>query len=113
MPKVELVTVLSDLGRLADELVFLHEGRVVLRSDKWKLEEGWRRITYRLNDSVKPEGCVSSEGSGREWRVISSNTEQTLAHLHQLGAQRIEATRMTVDEISVEILRCAKKGIQP
>ena len=105
--------VLSDLGRLADELVFLHDGKVFLHADKVELEESWRRVTYRKTDPMKPKGCVSSEGSGSDWRVISSNGHETLEHLREMGAERIESTRLSIDQISVEILRCAKKGIQP
>ena len=40
--------VLSDISRLADELVFLRDGRVLLRSSRDALTDRWRRISFRL-----------------------------------------------------------------
>ena len=37
--------------------------------------------------------------------MISSDHESTLHQLGELGAENIEASRMTIDEIVVEILR--------
>jgi ABC-2 type transport system ATP-binding protein len=98
--------VLSDISRLADELVFLREGKVLLRSAKDDLTERWRRISFRLRDEdVAVTGTVEYRRVRAEHQVVSSDGEATLAHLRELGAQAIEQSRMPIDEIAVAILR--------
>jgi ABC-2 type transport system ATP-binding protein len=98
--------VLSDIGRLADELVFLRDGKVLLRSAKDDLTERWRRISFRLaGDDVTVVGTVEHRRVGAEHQVVSGDGDATLAHLRELGAQAIEQSRMSIDEIAVAILK--------
>ena len=98
--------VLSDISRLADELVVLREGRVLLRSAKDELTELWRRISFRLGDTdVAVASAVEYKRVRAEHQVLSDDGEATLAHLRELGAQAIEQSRMTIDEIAVAILK--------
>jgi ABC-2 type transport system ATP-binding protein len=98
--------VLSDISRLADELVFLREGQILQRSEKEALSESWRRISFRLEvDGVNLAGAVDHKRVRMEHHVISSDHESTLRQLSELGAENIEESRMTLDEITVEILR--------
>ena len=98
--------VLSDISRLADELVFLRQGQNLLRSEKEALSESWRRISFRLDaDAATLAGTVDHKRVGIEHQVISSDQESTLQQLNELGAENIEESRMTIDEIAVEILR--------
>jgi ABC-2 type transport system ATP-binding protein len=98
--------VLSEISRLADELVFLDEGRIRLRTSKEELTERWRKISFRL--SQKPtsfESFTSHRAEGTSHRVISSNYPATLRQLRELGAEDIQDTPMTIDEIAVQILK--------
>lgn len=98
--------VLSDISRLADELVCLSEGRILLRSEKEALSESWRRISFRLDGGeVALEGAVDHQHVGPDHRAISSDHESTLRQLRELGAESIQASRMSIDEIVVEIMR--------
>jgi ABC-2 type transport system ATP-binding protein len=98
--------VLSDISRLADELVFLREGKVLLRSAKDDLTEHWRRISFRLRDEdVAVRGTVEYRRVRAEHQVVSQDGEATLTHLRALGAEAIEQSRMPIDEIAVAILR--------
>ena len=98
--------VLSDISRLADELVFLYEGRVLLRSLKDSLTERWRRISFRLGESdVAVASAVEYKRVRAEHQVLSDDGEASLAHLRELGAQAIEQSPMTIDEIAVAILK--------
>jgi ABC-2 type transport system ATP-binding protein len=98
--------VLSDISRLADELVFLREGRVLLRSAKEDLTERWRRISFRLSDAdVAVASAVEYKRVRAEHQVVSDDGDATLAHLRALGAEAIEQSRMTVDEIAVAVLK--------
>jgi ABC-2 type transport system ATP-binding protein len=98
--------VLSDIGRLADELVFLRDGRVLLRSGKDALTDGWRRISFRLAErDVAVVGAVEYRRVRAEHQVVSSDGEATLNQVRELGAEAIEQSRMTIDEIAVAVLK--------
>jgi ABC-2 type transport system ATP-binding protein len=98
--------VLSDISRLADELVFLHQGQILQRSEKDALSNSWRRISFRLDSGdVALAGAVDHKRVHMEHQVISSDHESTLHQLGELGAENMEVSRMTIDEIVVEILR--------
>jgi len=97
---------LSDISRLADELVFLQDGRILLRTEKEALSESWRRISFRLEEGdLALAGAIKHRYSGKEHQVISSDHESTLKQLGELAAENVEESRMTLEEITVEILR--------
>ncbi len=103
--------VLSDIARLADELVFLSDGRVLQRTAKDDLIDVWRRISFRLaaaGDLALP-AVVEHRQVRLEHQVTSRDHEATLAALRALGAESIEVARLSIDEIAVEILRA--KGV--
>ena len=98
--------ILTDISRLADELAFIDNGKVKLKTAKDDLTENWRRISFKLNmNNVKFENIVSVENEGNNYKVISNNFESTLIHLKKLDAQSIQETRMGIDEIAVYILK--------
>lgn len=98
--------VLSDINRLADELAFLRDGRLVLRSGRDQLSESWRRVSFRLQDTdVELTGVVEHRRVRTEHQVITRDVEATQQQLIELGAEAVEASRMTVDEIAVQILK--------
>lgn len=98
--------ILSDIGRLADELAFLVDGQVVLRQAVADLVEGWRSITFRLpGDQPDLTGSVHCERSGDDGRTISYDGDVTVAHLGELGAEHIRPVPMGIDEIAVHIMK--------
>jgi len=98
--------ILSDINRLADELVFLRDGQIVLRSGRDELGERWRRISFRLQgEKVELAGVVEHRRVRAEHQVITRDSEATLQQLTELGAEAVEVSRMTVDEIAVQILK--------
>lgn len=98
--------VLSDISRLADELVFLREGRVLLRSSKDALTDRWRRVSFRLAErDVVVAAAVEYRRVRAEHQVVSDDGDETLRQVRELGAQAIEESRMTIDEIAVAILK--------
>jgi ABC-2 type transport system ATP-binding protein len=98
--------VLSDINRLADELAFLRDGRLVLRTGRDELGESWRRVSFRLAEE-EPElvGVVEHKRVRAEHQVITREAEATLRQLGELGAEAVEVSRMSVDEIAVQILK--------
>ncbi len=98
--------VLSDINRLADELVFLRDGRIVQRTGREELGERWRRVSFRLQaDIVELAGVVEHRHVRSEHQVISRDVEATIQQLTELGAEAVEVSRMSVDEIAVQILK--------
>jgi len=108
--------ILSDIGRLADELAFLVDGQVVLRETVADLVEQWRSITFRRSGDVTElrdraprgpqlRGTVRCERRGEEGRAVSYDGVATVAHLGELGAEHIRPTPMSIDEIAVEIMK--------
>ena len=98
--------ILSDISRLADELAFLVDGQVVLHEEKDRLSENWRRISlwFEKNDVVL-DSVVSHIREGEDHQVISTNYKKTLQQLREIGSQNIHDTRLSIDEIAVEIMK--------
>jgi ABC-2 type transport system ATP-binding protein len=104
--------ILSDISRLADELAFIIDGKVVLRTAKDDLTDQWRSISFRLaEENVRFDSAVTVRHSGRDHQVVTCDIEDTLRQLKALGAENITENRMSVDEIAVQILR-EKKDAQ-
>jgi len=98
--------VLSDINRLADELAFIRDGQLVLRTGRDELSESWRRVSFRLQDeNVELEGVVDQRRVRAEHQVITRDASATLEQLAGLGAEAVEVSRMSVDEIAVQILK--------
>jgi len=98
--------ILPEISRLADDLAFIDEGEIWMRTAKDDLTERWRKFFFRLqkNDIIF-EAAVSHKLEGNEHQVISSDFEVTLRQLRELGAENIQENRMGIDEIAVEILK--------
>jgi ABC-2 type transport system ATP-binding protein len=98
--------VLSDINRLADELVFLRDGQLVLRTGRDELSERWRQLSFRLQaEDLELDGVVEHRRVRTEHQVVTRDAEATLRHLRELGAEAVEVSRMSVDEIAVQILK--------
>lgn len=98
--------ILSDISRIADELTFLNNGKISLKTAKDDLTENWRRISFKLSDFNESfENVVEVEKENSNYRIVSNNYEEALTQLRQLGAENIQETRMSVDEIAVHIIR--------
>ena len=98
--------ILSDINRLADELAFLRDGQIVLRTGRDELSERWRRVSFRLQEEeVELPDVVEHRRVRAEHQVITRDSEATLQQLNDLGAEAVEVSRMTVDEIAVQILK--------
>jgi ABC-2 type transport system ATP-binding protein len=103
--------ILSDISRLADELAFLRDGQIVLRTGRDELSERWRRVSFRLPDEeVELSGVVEHRRVRAEHQVITRDAEATLQQLTELGAEAMEVARMSVDEIAVQILKEGHHG---
>jgi len=98
--------ILSDISRIADDLMFLHEGKIILRTHKDDLIDSWRRISFNHDgdvNGIRSVATIKSEGTGH--LALSSNHTDTLGHLKEMGIENIQVSLMTVDEIAVQILK--------
>lgn len=98
--------ILADIKRLVDELVFLNEGRITLRTTKEDLLDKWRKITFRTSQACESiAASVSHLREGQEHQVISFDHESTLAQLHEMGAEIREVAHLPIEEIAVQIIK--------
>ena len=102
--------ILNDISRLADELAFIENGQIKLKSLKDDLTDNWRRVSFRLTENnVKFDHAVNVENEGNSYKIVSREFQTTLSQLKELGAQNIHETRMGIDEIAVYILKENKR----
>lgn len=98
--------ILSDISRLADELAFLDNGQIKLRAAKEDLTEQWRKISFRFaGNTFKLDATTSHKRDGMDHQVISFDHEVTLRQLGEMGAENVQAFRLGIDEIAVQILK--------
>jgi ABC-2 type transport system ATP-binding protein len=101
--------ILPEISRLADELAFIDEGQIWLRTPKEDLNDRWRKITFRLAKTDIPfQSVVSHRREGSDHQIVSSDFQATLNQLKELGAENIQDMRMSIEEIAVQILKGGK-----
>lgn len=99
--------ILSDLDRLADEIAFIRGGRLLLRVSRDRLEQDWRALTFRLASSAIPAWLRARRSDGDLHQGITDDFPKASDQLLAIGATQLEARRMSLEEISVHILRDA------
>lgn len=98
--------ILTDLARLADDLAFLSDGTLLLRTPKEEMTETWRRISFRHEGgTVRLPGIVTYKQEGADHIVMTRDREGALATLHERGIDGVQESRLTLDDIAVQILR--------
>ncbi len=99
--------ILSDVSRLADEIAFLRDGRLLERSSKEGLTDAWRKVTFRLagHEWVRFPEAYEHKRTGDEHQLLTNDYETTRAQLAELGARDVQASRLPIDEIAVALLR--------
>jgi ABC-2 type transport system ATP-binding protein len=106
--------ILSDISRLADELAFLDNGQIKLRAAKEDLTEQWRKISFRFaGNTFNLDATTSHKRDGMDHQVISFDHEVTLRRLGEMGAENVQAYRLGIDEIAVQILKGNSAGSPP
>jgi len=98
--------ILSEISRLVDELAFIDNGQIRLRTQKEELTDRWRRIIFSSNiKELALESIVNHRMEGKEHEIISSDYQQTMSRLIELGADNIQNIHMSIEEIAVQILK--------
>jgi ABC-2 type transport system ATP-binding protein len=98
--------VLADIERLADDLAFVINGQIRLRSDVETLRQSWRRVSFtREGEVAEVTAAVDHQREGSHHRVVTSDFEATARYLSEVGISEVEENSMSINEIAVEILR--------
>ncbi|MDP8237605.1 MAG: ABC transporter ATP-binding protein [Candidatus Hatepunaea meridiana] len=98
--------IISDVGNIAEELVFINEGKLTLRTPKDSLTNKWRKMTFIHQDpALNLSSIVESRIEGLKRLIVSSDYNVTLSELREAKAEEIETTRIGLDEIVVHILK--------
>lgn len=97
---------LDEVERVADHVAVIHEGKVVLSGTMDAVRESHHRLVLRFPEacSAPPRlvGALSCTGSGQEWTFLcNGQSEQLKRAAEALGAQVVEETSPTLDEIFV------------
>jgi len=98
--------ILSDINRIADELIFLIDGKVAVRCGKDDLIEKWRRLSFAVSGTtLQLDGLISDRQENGRHIVITADFEKTERQLAQMGIAGVESVRMSIDEIAVQIMK--------
>lgn len=113
----------AEIEQVADQLIIIHNGKILDKKVKEDLAQHWRKITFRFDQelgelpnqvSIKvygdaPYGEVAlSDGRPnlvKEYEVISSNHQSTVMFLENVGAQSIQSNRLSMEQICVQLLK--------
>lgn len=108
----------TEIEQIADQLVIIDKGRVLGHRIKDDLAQHWRRITFRSDRdlgelpnqvAIKVFGndarADAKPDSRKEYEVISSNLQSTLLFLEHAGAENIQSSRLSIEQICVQILK--------
>ncbi|MBI9070807.1 MAG: ABC transporter ATP-binding protein [Melioribacteraceae bacterium] len=97
--------ILSDISRLADDLAFLKDGKLLFKTAKDDLIEKWRKISFKYNGELRVKNLVSKKNEGNDYQIITSDFSDTIEKLTELEVENLNEHRMSIDEIAVEVLK--------
>ena len=104
---------LDEVERVADHIAMIHEGRVVLANSMDDLKDSYRRVTLRfekpVDDPPKLLGGRNTQGVGSEWTyictVVDGDMGQVRGAAEAMGAQVVDESTLSLDEIFVATIR--------
>lgn len=97
---------ISEIEQIADEFIFIDQGKVLGHKLRADLDQFWRKITFRFErdfGDLPNQVSIKSEGAYHE--VISNNHESTILFLEQAGAETIQTNRLSMEQICVQIIK--------
>ncbi|MFH1675571.1 MAG: ABC transporter ATP-binding protein [bacterium] len=97
---------LAEISRIADELAFLREGKLIERTAKDDLVNHWRKISFRYEGELQSIDHVEEHRvEVKDHLVISSDYEATTKQLDEKGVENIELSPLTLEEIAIFIMK--------
>jgi ABC-2 type transport system ATP-binding protein len=108
----------TEIEQIADKLIIINQGRILGHKVKEDLAQHWRRITFRCDRELgelpnqvalkvfgEPAPADAMPKFKKEFEVISSNHQSTLLFLEQAGAEAVQSSRLSIEQICVQILK--------
>jgi ABC-type multidrug transport system ATPase subunit len=109
----------TEIEQIADQLLIINRGRLLGHKVKEDLAQHWRKLTFRSDRelgelpnqvALKVLGNVHTNDNlqanfSKEYEVISSNLESTQLFLEHIGAECIQSSRLSIEQICVQILK--------
>ena len=103
---------IAEVEQLADRLVFISEGQVICNEIKEDLAQKWRRVAYRSEyPPANIPHYISQKGEHPYYELISDNGDVDMQFLNDAGATDITGSRLSIEKITVEILKNTAKEI--
>ena len=103
--------IISDISRIADELAFISNGKIIRRSAKDDLLDEWRSVSFRFAGKLPDlPSIIQHQNEGPDHKLICSDHYAVTDILKRTGIENIQVNRMTLEEITVQILKGSKNG---
>lgn len=104
--------ILADINRLVDELCFLDEGEILLRTSKEELMSRWRKISFHWTGDLQDfDASIQHRREGNQHQLVSYNLEKTIDHLKRCKVTHIQEFRLGIDEVTVHIMKEGKRVV--
>lgn len=98
--------IMPDLARMADTVSFIKEGQIIRTGAPADITGPYRKIRFRFPfDKIDLPGIISHQVDGHNHLIVTSAYDQAKPILTQAGAMIGEATRISLDEAALYILR--------
>lgn len=98
--------VIADVGKIADELAFICNGRLTRRTPKEQLLEDWARISFRAGtEKIDLPDLIHYDLEGHTHQLVTSDHNSTLEALRKLQISQLEQSHLSLEEIVIAIMK--------
>jgi len=105
--------VLGDISRLADELAFIRDGKILRRERTDLLVDRWRQILFTFDgDLPLMTGIHEHRSRGSEHRITTGDYQAVLHQLDSIGGRDLHVSHLGIEEIAVAILKDREGGTE-
>lgn len=102
----------SEIEQIADRLTFVSAGQLIRNEVKEDLAENWRRITFKSEQKLERiPHALQYKVEDLYHELISDESATTIQFLREQNVEAIEASRLSMEKIAVQILRDTSKAI--
>lgn len=102
--------ILSDIARLADEFAFVVDGDIISRDNREDLIHDWKSIVCKSSNGLFTIPNVEEmQQENGLYKIISNKSDETLKALRSAGAEIVSDTSLSVNDITLCVLKRAKK----
>ena len=96
----------TEIEQLADQLIIIDSGKILEHPSIDDLSQHWRKITFRTDKDIGAlPNQISCKQQGQDYEVVSSNHQSCLLYLKSVGAESIQTSLLSINQICVQILK--------